>query len=94
VTPERLAMIDRAEQYLRGLGLREFRVRYHKGDLARIEVPIGELPRLIEADRRHELAAEFRRLGFKFVTLDLEGFRSGSLNQLVQIAHPQSTSAG
>jgi uncharacterized protein len=86
VTPERLAMIDRAEQYLRGLGLREFRVRYHKGDLARIEVPLAELPRLIEARQRQDLAAEFRRLGFKFVTLDLEGFRSGSLNQLVQIS--------
>jgi uncharacterized protein len=85
VTPERLAMIDRAEQYLRSLGLREFRVRYHKGDLARIEVPLAELPRLIEAREREDLAAEFRRLGFKFVTLDLEGFRSGSLNQLVQI---------
>ncbi len=86
VTPERLAMIDRAEQYLRGLGLREFRVRYHKGDLARIEVPLAQLPSLIEVQQRQELAAEFRRLGFKFVTLDLEGFRSGSLNQLVQIA--------
>jgi uncharacterized protein len=85
VTPERLAMIDRAEQYLRGLGLREFRVRYHAGDLARIEVPLAELPRLVEADRRQDLAAEFRGLGFKFVTVDLEGFRSGSLNQLVQI---------
>lgn len=86
VTPKRLAMIDRAEQYLRGLGLREFRVRYHKGELARIEAPLSELPRLIEADARQNLTAEFRRLGFKFVTLDLEGFRSGSLNQLVQIA--------
>jgi len=85
VTPERLAMIDQAEQYLRRLGLRELRVRYHKGDLARIEVPLAELPRLIEAQPRQELAAEFRRLGFKFVALDLEGFRSGSLNQLVQI---------
>jgi uncharacterized protein len=86
VTPQRLAMIDLAEQYLRGLGLREFRVRYHKGDLARIEVPLTELPRLVEADQRNELAAEFRRLGFKFVTLDLEGFRSGSLNRLVHIS--------
>ncbi|MCI0360180.1 MAG: ATP-dependent sacrificial sulfur transferase LarE [Planctomycetaceae bacterium] len=86
VTPERLAMIDRAEQYLRGLGLREFRVRYHKGDMARIEVPLAELPRLVEASERQNVTAEFRRLGFKFVTLDLEGFRSGSLNQLVQIS--------
>jgi uncharacterized protein len=60
-------------------------VRYHKGDLARIEVPVSDLVRLTDGDLRHELIAELRRFGFKFVTLDLEGFRSGSLNQLVQI---------
>ena len=85
VTPERLAMIDRAEQFLRGLGLANLRVRYHKGDLARLEVPLADLPRLCEGNTRDEVAAALRRLGFKFVTLDLEGFRSGSLNQLVQI---------
>jgi pyridinium-3,5-biscarboxylic acid mononucleotide sulfurtransferase len=86
VTPQRLAMIDRAEQFLRGLGLANLRVRYHKGDLARLEVPLADLPRLCEGDARERIAAELRKLGFKFVTLDLEGFRSGSLNQLVQIA--------
>lgn len=85
VTPERLAMIDRAEQFLRARGLANLRVRFHKGDLARIEVPQDELARLCDADLRRELTAELRQLGFKFVTLDLEGFRSGSLNQLVQI---------
>lgn len=85
VTPERLAMIDRAEQFLRGQGLTNLRVRYHKGDLARIEVPIADLPRFSDDAFRRELTAELRRLGFKFITLDLEGFRSGSLNQLVQI---------
>jgi uncharacterized protein len=85
VTPQRLTMIDRAEQFLRSRGLVNLRVRYHGGDLARIEVPLAELPRLCDAELRHELTAELRRLGFKFVTLDLEGFRSGSLNQLVQI---------
>jgi len=85
VTPERLAMIDQAEQFLRARGLANLRVRYHRGDLARIEVPQDDLPRLCEPEVRRELTAELRRLGFKFVTLDLEGFRSGSLNQLVQI---------
>ena len=85
VTPERLAMIDRAEQFLRARGLVNLRVRYHKGDLARIEVPADDLPQLCDPGTRRELTAELRRLGFKFVTLDLEGFRSGSLNQLVQI---------
>lgn len=85
VTPERLAMIDDAEQFLRIRGLRVCRVRYHRGDLARIEVSPEELPRLFEGTVRQDLAREFRQLGFKFVTIDLEGFRSGSLNQLLQI---------
>lgn len=83
VTPERVAMIDRAEQFLRERGLREVRVRYHTGDLARVEVPRADLSRLLEEDFRQNLAAHLRSLGFKFVTLDLEGFRSGSLNQLI-----------
>ena len=85
VTPERLAMIDAAEQFLRANGLKICRVRYHRGELARIEVSPDELQLLCEPGLRRELAAEFRRLGFKFVTIDLEGFRSGSLNQLLQI---------
>jgi uncharacterized protein len=85
VTPELLARIDRAERFLRQSGFRTVRVRYHRGDLARIEVPAADLPRLCEADFREALSAELRRLGFKFVTLDLEGFRSGSMNVLVPV---------
>jgi uncharacterized protein len=85
VTPERTAMIDRAEQLLRSHGLAEVRVRYHKGDLARLEVPLAALERLVEPEFRRALTEHLRGLGFKFVTLDLEGFRSGSLNQLVTI---------
>jgi uncharacterized protein len=85
VTPQRLAMIDQAEQFLRSHGLRTVRVRYHKGDLARLEVPTEALAMLVDAEFRDELIARLREIGFKFVTLDLEGFRSGSLNQLVQI---------
>jgi uncharacterized protein len=85
VTPGRLAMIDKAEQFLRSRGFSNLRVRYHGGDLARVEVPLMELPRLYDETFRRELTAELRRLGFKFITLDLEGFKSGSLNQLVQI---------
>lgn len=85
VTPERLAMIDRAEQFLRQRGLREVRVRYHKGDLARIEVASADVARLAQDEFRAALVEQLRSLGFKFVTLDLEGFRSGSLNQLVGV---------
>jgi uncharacterized protein len=85
VTPERVRMIDQAEQWLRRRGLRLLRVRYHNGDLARIEVPLDELAGLANPEVSRELVPAFRALGFKFVTLDLEGFRSGSLNTLVPI---------
>jgi uncharacterized protein len=85
VTPERTRRIEEAETYLRSLGLRECRVRYHEGDLARVEVPVTEITKLAAEPVRTSLGREFRRLGFKFVTLDLEGFRSGSLNELVSL---------
>jgi uncharacterized protein len=85
VTPERTGRVEAAEAYLRALGYREFRVRLHEGELARIEVPVAELGRLAEPAVREALARYFRELGFQFVTLDLEGFRSGSLNTLVSL---------
>jgi uncharacterized protein len=85
VTPERVRMIDQAEQWLRCRGLRLLRVRYHKGDLARIEVPVEDLPRLANPDVRAELVPAFRALGFQYVTLDLQGFRSGSLNAVIPL---------
>jgi uncharacterized protein len=85
VTSERTARIEAAEMYLRKLGLRELRVRLHEGELARIEVPLAALPRLAEPEVRAALAENLKRLGFRYVTLDLEGFRSGSLNELVSV---------
>jgi uncharacterized protein len=85
VTPERTGRVEAAEAYLNSLGLREFRVRLHEGELARIEVPPGEVVRLAEPNVRDELVERLKSLGFKFVTLDLEGFRSGSLNTLVSL---------
>jgi uncharacterized protein len=83
VTPQRVAMIDQAERYLRSLGTREVRVRYHRGDLARIEVSLTDLPTLCQPSAQAALVARFKELGFRFVTLDLEGFRSGSLNSVL-----------
>ncbi len=83
VTPERTRMIDQAERWLRARGLRIVRVRYHKGDLARVEVPLEELTALAEESVRDELVKSFREFGFKYVTLDLEGFRSGSNNAVI-----------
>lgn len=83
VTPERLRMIDLAEQHLRGLGIRELRVRYHEGDMARIEVPVEHLQALIEPETRQGVMSALKDLGFKAVTVDLAGFSSGSLNQVL-----------
>jgi uncharacterized protein len=85
VTPERTGSVEAAEAYLKGLGLRECRVRLHEGELARIEVPAHEIARLAVPEVRTGLAQKLRELGFQFVTLDLEGFRSGSLNSLVSL---------
>jgi len=79
VTPARLSRVERAETLLRSFGLAQLRVRDH-GDLARVEVPVDSLGDLIEPDRRARLVAGLRELGFTWVTLDLEGFRSGSMN--------------
>lgn len=81
VTPERVRRVDAAERYLReSLGLRELRVRLEQNELARIEVPIDALGRLVDESFRSGLVERMRELGFKYVTLDLQGFRSGSLN--------------
>ena len=96
VTAERLARVERAEDYLRGLGFEQFRVRLHgnggqASDLARIEVPQEQIERLIKAEQNSELTTCFRRLGFAFVSLDLAGFQSGSMNRvLVNLETPQA----
>jgi uncharacterized protein len=87
VTRERTARVEEAEKYLHALGYRECRVRLHEGELARIEVPAAELLLLLEPAVHQELLQRFKELGFRFVTLDLEGFRSGNLNQLVSLEH-------
>lgn len=83
VTPERLAMIDRAERFLRGRGFQPLRVRYHKGDLARIEVSAEVVARFADPEFRREVVEELKAAGFKYVSLDLAGFRSGSLNEVL-----------
>jgi pyridinium-3,5-biscarboxylic acid mononucleotide sulfurtransferase len=85
VTVERTGRVEEAERLLHEFGFRECRVRLHEGELARIEVPIAELPRLADSAARESLAGRLRELGFRYVTLDLEGFRSGSLNELVSL---------
>jgi len=85
VTIERTSRVEEAEKHLHQLGLRECRVRLHEGELARIEVPAAEIPRLADPEIRAALVQHLRDLGFRFITLDLEGFRSGNLNSLVSL---------
>lgn len=82
VTIERLGKVDRGEEILRELGFREFRVRHHD-QLVRLEIAPAEMDRVLRKDLIEELATRFRELGFKYVTLDLQGFRSGSMNEVL-----------
>jgi pyridinium-3,5-biscarboxylic acid mononucleotide sulfurtransferase len=82
VTPEALAMVEQGEDALRQLGFRQFRVRHH-GDIARIEIARDEMARALTAEMAADFSRIFKKIGFKFVTLDLEGFRSGSMNTLL-----------
>ena len=84
VTPEALAMVERGEEALRELGFEQFRVRHH-GDIVRIEVAAAELPRAMRPQMAAEFTRIFKGLGFKYVTLDLEGFRSGSMNDILPL---------
>jgi uncharacterized protein len=82
ITRENLAMVEQAERLLRALGFGELRVRHH-GDTARIELPLEDLARLGEPGVRERVVDGFKSLGYRYITLDLEGFRSGSLNQVL-----------
>ena len=82
VTREALGVVEQGEDALRALGFRQFRVRHH-GEIVRIEIARDELARALNPEMAAEFTRLFKQLGFKFVTLDLEGFRSGSMNVLL-----------
>ena len=84
VTIERLDKVDRGEDILREFGFREFRVRHHD-TLVRLEISPAEMDRALKKEVVDQLAARFRELGFMYVTLDLHGFRSGSMNEVLPI---------
>jgi pyridinium-3,5-biscarboxylic acid mononucleotide sulfurtransferase len=88
VTREVLDVVERGEDALRALGFRQFRVRHH-GEIVRIEIASDELDRALTPAMAGEFTAIFKALGFQFVTLDLEGFRSGSMNSLLPVAKLQ-----
>ena len=84
VTREALSVVEQGEDALRALGFRQLRVRHH-GEIVRIEVALEELPRALTPEMAVQFTRIFKALGFKFVTLDLEGFRSGSMNSLLPV---------
>ena len=83
VTRENLSQVERGESILRELGFRQFRVRHHE-ELARIEIAPEELPNALQVKVAAELAARFKQIGYRYVTLDLEGYRQGSLNPIAK----------
>lgn len=82
ITSEKLQRIEQAEKYIRSLGFNVLRVRDH-GDVARIEVPTDAIPRLLETDLSESVSDKLKELGYKYVAIDLQGFRSGSLNEVL-----------
>lgn len=82
ITREKLQVVERGEELLRALGFRQFRVRYH-GELVRLEFAGNELLRALDPEMARTLAKEFKKLGFKYITLDLEGYRSGAMNEVL-----------
>jgi uncharacterized protein len=85
VTPERTARIERAEIYLKSLGLFDCRVRLHHDELVRIELLPKDIVKIADPDVRDNLTKYFHELGFRYITMDMDGFRSGSLNSLVPL---------
>src|SRR6185312_9887594 len=86
VTIENVKQVEQGEEEMKALGFRQFRTRYH-GEIVRIEVSPEELEKALNMEMAGKLTAIFKRLGYKYVTLDLEGYRQGSLNEvLVDIA--------
>lgn len=84
ISREKLEQIDRAEQLLRELGFRQVRVRHH-GDVARIELPPDDMPRFFAERLAEPITRRIKELGFQYVTLDLQGYRSGSMNEVLRL---------
>ena len=82
VTLEKLRMIDQGEEIMRTLGFQQTRVRHH-GDMARIEIACDEMPKALSLDVFSRLSGQFKRIGFRFVAIDVDGYRTGGLNEVL-----------
>ncbi len=90
ITPEKLKMIERGEALLRSLGFDECRVRHHQ-NLARIEVPAQQIEKLCQPETRQRIETAFREIGYAYVAVDLRGFRSGSMNEVIALGQSKAT---
>ncbi len=84
MTIENVKQVELGEEEMKALGFRQFRTRFH-GEMVRIEIAREELPRAMSLDMADRLTAIFKRLGYKYVALDLEGYRQGSLNEVLTL---------
>lgn len=84
ITNEKLKMVEKAEQFLIDLGFRQLRVRHHD-DIARIEVSVEEMPKLFDVELMGKIVSELKGIGFKYVTMDMQGYRTGSMNEVLKL---------
>lgn len=82
ITREKLSQVDQAEDFLRSLGFRQFRVRHHQ-TIARLEIDPEDFPRIAQDSIRNQVVAKFKELGFTYVSVDLQGYRTGSMNEVL-----------
>jgi uncharacterized protein len=92
ITREQLSRVDQAETFLRDHGFRHFRVRFHDDKTARIEVGPEEIPQLMQNELRQDLVSHLKNLGFTYITLDLQGYRTGSMNEVLSTSVKQQYS--
>lgn len=92
ITREQLSRVDQAETFLRDHGFRHFRVRFHDDKTARIEVGPEEIPKLMQNELRQDLISHLKNLGFTYITLDLQGYRTGSMNEVLSASVKQQYS--
>ncbi|MDH7499065.1 MAG: ATP-dependent sacrificial sulfur transferase LarE [candidate division NC10 bacterium] len=87
ITREKLAQVDRAEDFLRSLGFHQFRVRHHQS-IARLELDREDFQKIMQDGVREQIVAKLKELGFPYITLDLEGYRTGSMNEVLAASGP------
>ena len=94
ITKENLSKVDQAETFLRDAGFRRFRVRFHDEHTARIEVEPAEMGKILDAAFRADLVATFKALGFIYVTMDLKGYRTGAMNEVLSEGEKKRFTSG